>query len=289
MNYTTISFPSLGISLDPPRTFSLGPVTLHLYGLVIAVGLLLAVLYSLRRCKQFGLKQDDLLDGVLWVTPFAIICARAYYVAFTWEAYADNPISALYIWEGGIAIYGGVLGAVLGIAVLCKVKKLKFAAVMDLVLLGFLIGQSMGRWGNFFNREAFGAPTDSFLRMGLFNSATGQWEYYHPTFLYESVWNLAGLVMLHFWSKKRRYDGQIALGYAAWYGLGRAWIEGLRMDSLYWGDFRVSQVLAAASCLVATAVLIYQHFRPHDPAQLYGNQIAAQQASAPAAPSEQDA
>ena len=289
MNYTTISFPSLGISLDPPRTFSLGPVTLHLYGLVIAVGLLLAVLYSLRRCKQFGLKQDDLLDGVLWVTPFAIICARAYYVAFTWEAYADNPISALYIWEGGIAIYGGVLGAVLGIAVLCKVKKLKFAAVMDLVLLGFLIGQSMGRWGNFFNREAFGAPTDSFLRMGLFNSATGQWEYYHPTFLYESVWNLAGLVLLHFWSKKRRYDGQIALGYAAWYGLGRAWIEGLRMDSLYWGDFRVSQVLAAASCLVATAVLIYQHFRPHDPAQLYGNQIAAQQASAPAAPSEQDA
>ena len=289
MNYTTISFPSLGISLDPPRTFSLGPVTLHLYGLVIAVGLLLAVLYSLRRCKQFGLKQDDLLDGVLWVTPFAIICARAYYVAFTWKAYADNPISSLYIWEGGIAIYGGVLGAVLGIAVLCKVKKLKFAAVMDLVLLGFLIGQSMGRWGNFFNREAFGAPTDSFLRMGLFNSATGQWEYYHPTFLYESVWNLAGLVMLHFWSKKRRYDGQIALGYVAWYGLGRAWIEGLRMDSLYWGDFRVSQVLAAASCLVATAVLIYQHFRPHDPAQLYVNQIAAQQASAPAAPSEQDA
>ena len=289
MNYTTISFPSLGISLDPPRTFSLGPVTLHLYGLVIAVGLLLAVLYSLRRCKQFGLKQDDLLDGVLWVTPFAIICARAYYVAFTWEAYADNPISALYIWEGGIAIYGGVLGAVLGIAILCKVKKLKFAAVMDLVLLGFLIGQSMGRWGNFFNREAFGAPTDSFLRMGLFNSATGQWEYYHPTFLYESVWNLTGLILLHFWSKKRRYDGQIALGYVAWYGLGRAWIEGLRMDSLYWGDFRVSQVLAAASCLVATAVLIYQHFRPHDPAQLYGNQIAAQQASAPAAPSEQDA
>lgn len=289
MNYTTISFPSLGISLDPPRTFSLGPVTLHLYGLVIAVGLLLAVLYSLRRCKQFGLKQDDLLDGVLWVTPFAIICARAYYVVFTWEAYADNPISALYIWEGGIAIYGGVLGAVLGIAVLCKVKKLKFAAVMDLVLLGFLIGQSMGRWGNFFNREAFGAPTDSFLRMGLFNSATGQWEYYHPTFLYESVWNLAGLILLHFWSKKRRYDGQIALGYAAWYGLGRTWIEGLRMDSLYWGDFRVSQVLAAASCLVATAVLIYQHFRPHDPAQLYVNQIAAQQASAPAAPSEQDA
>ncbi len=286
MQYTTISFPSLGISLDPPRTFPLGPLTLHLYGLVIAVGLLLAVLYCSRRCKQFGLKQDDLLDGVLWVTPFAIICARIYYVVFTWEAYADNPISALYIWEGGLAIYGGVLGAVLGIAVLCRVKKLKFAAVMDLVLMGFLIGQSMGRWGNFFNREAFGAPTDSFFRMGLYNSATGNWEYYHPTFLYESVWNLAGLVLLHFLSKKRRYDGQIALGYAAWYGLGRAIIEGLRMDSLYWGSFRVSQVLAAVSCVIAVGVLLWQHFRPHDPSQLYVNQIAAKEAASAEKPAE---
>lgn len=286
MQYTTISFPSLGISLDPPRTFPLGPLTLHLYGLVIAVGLLLAVLYCSRRCKQFGLKQDDLLDGVLWVTPFAIICARIYYVVFTWEAYADNPISALYIWEGGLAIYGGVLGAVLGIAVLCRVKKLKFAAVMDLVLMGFLIGQSMGRWGNFFNREAFGAPTDSFFRMGLYNSATGNWEYYHPTFLYESVWNLTGLVLLHFLSKKRRYDGQIALGYAAWYGLGRAIIEGLRMDSLYWGSFRVSQVLAAVSCVIAVGVLLWQHFRPHDPSQLYVNQIAAKEAASAEKPAE---
>ena len=286
MQYTTISFPSLGISLDPPRTFPLGPLTLHLYGLVIAVGLLLAVLYCSRRCQQFGLKQDDLLDGVLWVTPFAIICARIYYVVFTWEAYADNPISALYIWEGGLAIYGGVLGAVLGIAVLCRVKKLKFAAVMDLVLMGFLIGQSMGRWGNFFNREAFGAPTDSFFRMGLYNSATGNWEYYHPTFLYESVWNLAGLVLLHFLSKKRRYDGQIALGYAAWYGLGRAIIEGLRMDSLYWGSFRVSQVLAAVSCVIAIGVLLWQHFRPHDPSDLYVNQIAAKEAASAEKPAE---
>lgn len=288
MQYTTISFPSLGISLDPPRAFSLGPLTLHLYGLVIAVGLLLAVLYASRRCKQFGLKQDDLLDGVLWITPFAIICARIYYVVFSWDAYADDPISALYIWEGGLAIYGGVLGAVLGIAVLCRVKKLKFAAVMDLVMLGFLIGQSMGRWGNFFNREAFGAPTDSFLRMGLFNSATGQWEYYHPTFLYESVWNLTGLVLLHFLSKKRRYDGQIALGYVAWYGAGRAMIEGLRMDSLYWGPFRVSQVLAAVSCILAVSVLLWQSFRPHDPSRLYVNQAAAREAASAEKPAESE-
>ena len=281
MNYTSISFPSFGITVDPPRSFSLGPLTIHLYGLVIAVGLMLAVLYCCLRCKEFGLKEDDILDGVLWITPFAIVCARIYYVVFSWQDYAANPISALYIWEGGIAIYGGVLGAVLGIAVFCRIKKLKMATVLDLVLLGFLIGQSIGRWGNFFNREAFGAPTETFFRMGLMNSVTGQWEYYHPTFLYESVWNLVGLVLLHFLSKKRRYDGQVALGYAAWYGLGRTFIEGLRMDSLYWGSFRVSQVLAAVSCTAAVCVLLWQSFRPHDPAKLYVNQAAAAEQTKP--------
>lgn len=274
-NYSAISFPSLGIEVNPGRGLTFGSMTIYYYGLVIAAGLMLAVLYACKRSKEFGLKDDDILDGVLWVTPFAIICARVYYVAFTWEAYAENPISALYIWEGGIAIYGGVLGAVLGVTVFCRIKKLKLATVLDLVLLGFLIGQSIGRWGNFFNREAFGAPTDSFFRMGLYNTTTGAWEYYHPTFLYESGWNLAGLVLLHFLSKKRQYDGQISLGYAAWYGLGRAMIEGLRMDSLYWGPFRVSQVLAALSCVASVAVLVWQSFRPHDKAKLYVNQVAA--------------
>ncbi len=281
MKYSSISFPSLGIEINPGRSFALGPLTIHYYGLIIAVGLMLAVVYACRRSREFGMKEDDLLDGVLWVTPFAIVCARIYYVVFSWESYADNPISALYIWEGGIAIYGGVLGAILGIAVFSRVKKVKLAMVLDLVSLGFLIGQSIGRWGNFFNREAFGAATDSFFRMGLFNERTGQWEYYHPTFLYESVWNLVGLIGLHFLSKRRQYDGQIALGYAAWYGLGRAIIEGLRMDSLYWGPFRVSQVLAAVSCAAASAVLLWQSFRPHDPAKLYVNQVAAAQQAPP--------
>ncbi len=278
-NYTAISFPSLGITVNPPRTLSLGPVSIHYYGLIIAIGLVLAVIYGCKRSGEFGLKEDDILDGVLWVTPFAIVCARVYYVVFSWDAYADNPISALYIWEGGIAIYGGVLGAILGIVVFCRVKKLKLAAVLDVVLLGFLIGQAVGRWGNFFNREAFGAATDSFFRMGLFNQVTGVWEYYHPTFLYESVWNLAGLILLHFLSKRRQYDGQIALGYAAWYGLGRAVIEGLRVDSLYWGPFRVSQVLAALSCIAAVAVLVWQSFRPHDTAALFVNRAVKKDAS----------
>ena len=274
-NYSTISFPALGIEVNPLRSITLGPLTLHFYGIIIAVGLLLAVLYSCKRSKEFGLKEDDILDGVLWVTPFAIICARAYYVAFSWEEYAADPISVFYIWNGGIAIYGGVLGAVAGIWAICKYKKVKMTTVLDIVLLGFLIGQSIGRWGNFFNREAFGAATEGITRMGLFNMRTGAWEYYHPTFLYESLWNACGFVLLHFLSKKRQYDGQIALGYAAWYGLGRTWIEGLRVDSLYWGPFRVSQWLAAVSCVTAVSILLYQNFKPHPAENLYVNQVAA--------------
>lgn len=273
--YSAISFPSLGIQVDPPRTFSVGPLTAHYYGLIIAVGLILAATYAMRRSKEFGLTEDHVLDGVLWVTPFAIVCARIYYVAFSWADYAGDPISALYIWEGGIAIYGGVLGAILGITVFCWIKKLKLTAVLDLVLMSFLIGQFIGRWGNFMNREAFGGATDSFFRMGLYNTVTQSWEYYHPTFLYESVWNCVGFVLLHFLSKKRRYDGQVALGYAAWYGLGRTFIEGLRVDSLWWGRFRVSQVLAAVTCVAAVGVLLWQHFRPHDPAKLFVNEVAA--------------
>lgn len=269
--YSVISFPSLGISVNPPRSISLGPLNIYFYGIIIACGLVLAVLYCMNRSKEFGIQEDDILDGVLWVTPFAICCARAYYCIFAWHEYAADPISVLYIWNGGLAIYGGVIGALIGVSVLCKLKKIKLPAMLDLVLLGFLIGQSIGRWGNFMNREAFGAPTDSFLRMGLYNTLTGQTEYYHPTFLYESVWNLCGFVLLHFLSKRRKYDGQIALCYAAWYGLGRCLIEGLRMDSLYWGSFRVSQVLAGISCVVAVIVLIWQHFREHPKEKLWVN------------------
>ena len=272
-NYA-ISFPGLGISVNPPASLTLGSFQIHFYGVVIAVGLLLAVLYACRRAASFGLKEDDILDGVLWVTPFAILCARAYYVIFSWKNYAANPISALYIWEGGLAIYGGVIGAVVGVIVFCRIKKIKIAALLDLVALGFLIGQCIGRWGNFFNREAFGAATDSFLRMGLTSPLTGVTEYYHPTFLYESLWNLVGFIGLHFLSKHRRYDGQIALGYAAWYGLGRSIIEGLRMDSLYWGPIRVSQLLAVVSCLAAAGVLLVLSFREHDPADLLVNRVS---------------
>ena len=272
MRYTEISFPALDLVMNPGRTIHLGPLTIHYYGAIIAFGLILGVLYACRRSKDFGLKEDDLIDGVLCVTPFAILCARAYYVIFRWaEEYADNPISALYIWQGGLAIYGGVIGAVIGILVFCKCRKIKPVVVLDVVSLSFLIGQSIGRWGYFFNREAFGAETDVLWKMGLLKN-TGEVIYVHPTFLYESLWNACGLVILHFASKRRKFDGQIALGYMAWYGLGRCMIEGLRSDSLYIGPFRVSQLLAGVSCIVAVSLLVWNRFRPQDPAKLYVNQ-----------------
>ncbi len=278
--YTTISFPSLGIEWNPGRSLELGSLSIHYYGVLIALGLLLAVVYAWRRGKEFGIKEDDLTDGIIWIVPFSILCARLYYCIFQWEHYAKDPISILYIWNGGLAIYGGVIGAAIGVTIHCIIKKIKLPALLDLVALGFLIGQCIGRWGNFFNREAFGSVTDSFFKMGLFNSYTQTWEYHHPTFLYESLWNLVGFIGLHFLSKKRRYDGQIALGYLAWYGLGRAIIEGLRTDSLYWGDFRVSQVLAAISCFAAVVVLMVMNFREHSPEQLFVNQVAAMEAVA---------
>ena len=285
-NYSSISFPFLGIEVNPPRVLALGPLTIHYYGAILAAGMLLGMLYASKRSKEFGLKEDDILDGFLWITPLAIVCARIYYCIFSWEEYAANPISVLYIWNGGIAIYGSVIGAIIGMAIFAKIKKVKLTTVLDVIMIAFLIGQFVGRWGNFINREAFGAATDSFFRMGLFNTRTNAWEYYHPTFLYESVWNMVGFVLLHFLSKKRVYDGQMALCYAAWYGLGRCIIEGLRVDSLWWGPFRVSQVLAGITCIVATVLLVYNLFRPHDPANLFVNQVAARKASASEEPKE---
>lgn len=277
--YSRISFPSLGISLDPPSSFQVGPLTIHWYGVIIATGLILAVLYCSKRSRQFGLTEDDLLDGVLTVTPFAIICARIYYVAFSWEYYKDNPISALYIWEGGIAIYGSVIGAALGILVFSKWKKIKPAAVLDIVSLGFLIGQTIGRWGNFMNREAFGGETESFLRMGLENRFTGVVTYVHPTFLYESMWNLVGFIILHNLSKHRKYDGQTALQYLVWYGAGRAVIEGLRTDSLYIPGtaLRVSQLLAAVCCVAGLVLLLVFARKSHDPENMMYRRLAAKE------------
>ena len=278
-DYTWIQIPALNLEFNPDRMLSIGNFNIYYYGVIIAVGLMLAILYGWKRAKQFGLKVDDITDGVLWIVPVAVLCARLYYVAFKWEDYAENPISIFFIHKGGLAIYGGVIGAAICTIIHCRIKKMNLFAVLDLVALGFLIGQCVGRWGNFFNREAFGAETDSFLRMGLWNTSTGEYDYHHPTFFYESVWNFVGFIVLHFLSKKRKYDGQIALGYVAWYGLGRTVIEGLRTDSLYMGPFRVSQLLAAVSCFAAVVILLVLGMKKHDPAKLNVNVVAAMEAA----------
>ena len=283
---TTITFPFFGIEWDPSSTIEIGSLSIHIYGILIGLGLMLAIVYAWRRSKEFGIKADDITDGVLWIVPFSIVCARLYYCIFSWESggYAENPISILYIWNGGLAIYGGVIGAVIGVTVYCYFKKIKLPALLDLVMLGFLIGQAIGRWGNFFNREAYGAETEIFIRMGLFKEADGSYSnvmhYFHPTFLYESLWNAAGFVLLHFLSKKRQYDGQIALGYIAWYGLGRTCIEGLRTDSLMLGDLRISQILAGVTAIAAVIVLFIMSTKEQDPDKLFVNQVAAMQAAA---------
>ena len=287
--YGTISFPGLGLSFNPSRVaFSIGNKPIYWYGIIIAAGFLLAVYYAMRRADQFGLTQDNIIDMLICAVPLAIIGARAYYCLFSWNLYKDDPIRVLYIWEGGLAIYGGVIGAAIGLFLYAKVKKVKTLALLDIGGLGLLIGQSIGRWGNFMNREAFGAQTDSFLRMGL-TDASGATIYVHPTFLYESVWNAIGLLILHFYSKRRKFDGQIFLMYLGWYGLGRMFIEGLRTDSLYVGssNLRVSQLLAGICFLAVVIFLVYDKiFREHDPKDLYVNQVAQRKAAEAVAATE---
>ena len=283
--YGEISFPGLGLSFNPSRiAFSIGSKPIYWYGIIIAAGFLLAVWYAMKRANQFGLTQDNIIDMLICAVPLAIVGARAYYCLFSWDLYKDDPIRVLYIWEGGLAIYGGVIGAVIGLVLYTKVKKVKTSAMLDIGGLGLLIGQSIGRWGNFMNREAFGSVTNSFLRMGL-TDASGNTVYVHPTFLYESLWNALGFLLLHFYSKRRKFDGQIFLMYLGWYGLGRMFIEGLRTDSLYVGstNLRVSQLLAGTCFLLVVIFLVYDKiFREHDPEDLYVNVVARRNAEAAA-------
>ena len=276
-----ITFPNLGISVNPSRVaFTVLGKDIYWYGIIIAAGFLLAVIYAMRRAPSFGLTEDNILDMLFVAVPLAIVCARLYYCIFYWDLYRDNPIAILYVWEGGLAIYGGVIGAVIGVAIFCRVKKLPIGPLLDVGGLGLLIGQMIGRWGNFMNREAHGAITDGFFKMGIADAA-GNVTYYQPTFLYESVWNLVGFVALHFYSKRRKFDGEVFLLYLAWYGLGRAWIEGLRTDSLYLFNtgIRVSQLLAALSCVAAIAVLVYVRVvRKPQPEKLYVNRVAHDEA-----------
>ena len=189
----------------------------------------------------------------------SILGARLYFVLFQAEYYFAHPAEILAVWEGGLAIYGGIISGVLVAFVFCRLRHISFPAMLDVMSFGVLIGQALGRWGNFFNREAFGAETEIFCRMGL-TAPDGTTVFVHPTFLYESLWNLLGLIFLIRFSRsgRRRYNGQIALMYFFWYGLGRSWIEGLRSDSLYLAHtgIRVSQLLSILIVCVSGIILL---------------------------------
>ena len=256
---STISFPFLGgLKLNPPAYFTVFGRSIYLYGVIIALGFILAILYCSKRAPEFGLKADDFYDFMIWLIPCSILGARLYYVLFQGEYYFSHPKEILAIWQGGLAIYGGIIAGILTCCFVCRKKKISLFAMLDLCCMGLLIGQSLGRWGNFFNREAFGAETDIFCRMGL-TAPDGSTIFVHPTFLYESLWNLVGLAFLIWFTKKgkRRYNGQCILIYFFWYGLGRAWIEGLRTDSLYIGStgIRVSQALSIVLVLTSFVML----------------------------------
>lgn len=270
-----ISFPMLGDwSVNPPYSFTVFGFEIYFYGVVIAAAFILAALFCARKAAEFGLTSDDLFDLVIWLIPACIIGARLYYVLFKLDYFIANPSKIFSLRDGGLAIYGGIIAGVITGIIWSRKKKIAVFAVGDLAAFGLLIGQAVGRWGNFINREAFGAETDVFCRMGL--TMPGQDTLYvHPTFLYESLWNLAGLIILCVLSKlgKRKYDGQFFWTYILWYGLGRAWIEGLRTDSLYIGstDIRVSQLLAALSALAALIVLIVNVKKAHRPEDMFVN------------------
>lgn len=253
--------------------FSLGgnDITIKWYGVIIAFGFTLAVLFGGRMAFKWKMDLNKMIDVLIYGTFAAIIGARLYYCIFNWSVYADDPIRVLYIWEGGLAIYGGIIGGVIAAFIVCKVEKLNFYNLLDLAGMSLLIGQGIGRWGNYANQEAFGCNTDGttgmmsekvteyILRHQAELPGVDPYAPVHPTFFYESVWCIAGFLLLFLMCQKfRKFSGQIFLSYGIWYGIGRMIIEGLRTDSLYIGStgLRVSQVLSAVIVIVCTAFMI---------------------------------
>ena len=281
-----IRFPNLGLVLkNIPEGITIFGFEIKFYGIIIALGFLLAYIIVSKEAKRPGQNEEDYLDLILWLIVPAIVGARLYYVLFSWKDYfgggrglKDTLIGVVNLRNGGLAIYGGVIAGFLTAYIFCKKKKLKFSLISDTAVMGILVGQILGRWGNFFNREAFGEYTDSLFAMCIprdyFGSGSGvitetmaanlknidgiQWISVHPTFLYESLWNIALLILIIIYRKHKKFDGELALMYAWGYGLGRVWIEGLRTDSLCipGTGLRVSQLIAALCVLIASIIIV---------------------------------
>lgn len=263
LRITTLSFPGLGIGEFQVNSeaFSIFGVSIAWYAIIITFGMICAVLYTIYRSKQIGISYEEIIDFAIFVIPFGILGARLYYVLTTLENY-HNLWEVFDIRSGGLAIYGGIIAGTITVLVVCHFKKIYFPAFGDGVIPGVILAQAIGRWGNFMNGEAYGYETDIFCRMGIGSGSNV--VYYHPAFLYESLWNIIGFIAINLFFKHKKYDGQIILLMFGWYGLGRAWIEGLRTDSLYipGTELRISQVLAFAIFIVCLGLLIYFAIKP---------------------------
>ncbi len=279
MNAMDIAFPYLGIYLrNVPKSFSIGGFSIAMYGIVIAIAMLCGIMLAARVAKKTGQNPDTYWDISIWLIVFSIIGARLYYVIFFWDFYKDDLLQILNLRGGGLAIYGGVIGGVLTVIVYCKIKKLNPLQLMDTAAFGLLLGQIIGRWANFFNREVFGEYTDSLLAMRLpiemvrtrdisdsiaMHIGSANYIQVHPTFLYESLWNVGVLVLLFIALKNQKYHGQMTLLYFGGYGLGRAWIEFIRTDQLYitGTTIPVSMVLAIVMVAVSAVLAIFARYR----------------------------
>lgn len=260
-----VEFPNLGLEFTISRGFEIFGFRIYWYAVVIACGLLLAVIYAMRYAAEFQLDSDRMMDVALVTIPFAFIGARLYYVLFSGNLswYTESLSRIFNLRDGGLGIYGGIIVAFLVGPLVCRIRKVNILSMFDIASMGFLIGQSIGRWGNFFNQEAFGGNTTlpwgmsgDIIRSGQNGNSYVYDLPVHPTFLYESLWCALGFVLLHLWFKKAyRFKGQIFCGYAVWYGTGRFLIEGLRTDSLMAGSMRTSQLVAALA--VVGGILLF--------------------------------
>lgn len=281
--HTMIEFPNLGIYLsDVGKKITVFNFDIAYYGIAIAIGMLAGILIASWQAKRIGVNPEHVMDVAMYGIIFGIIGARIYYVAFSWDMYKDDLKSVFNLREGGLAIYGGVIAAIITVIVFCKIKKLSAPMLFDTVGVGLVTGQAIGRWGNFFNREAFGEYTDNLLAMripieavrrsditdlmyeNLYVTSDGaRFVQVHPTFLYESLWCLMVLVIMLLYTKHRKFDGEVFLIYLLGYGLGRVWIEGLRTDQLLLPviGLPVSQLLAAVLIVGSSAAIAVMRIR----------------------------
>lgn len=254
-----IEFSGLNLRFEIGReAFKIFSVPIYWYGIFISIGFMLAVILALKNCKRYGIDQDTMLDIVLYATPVAIISARLFYVIFSWDNFRHDILQIFNTRNGGLAIYGGVIGALGAAYIITKIKKVNFFDVTDLSMPYFLLAQAIGRWGNFINQEAYGTTTD--LPWGM-NGSSIIGGPVHPTFLYESIWNLSAFLILIWARGKQKFKGEILFLYLALYGLGRAWIEPLRTDSLMLGSIRINQLLAFVLMVTFFIIVIVKRKR----------------------------